>query len=868
MPWYWPFKRAASDQPALPASTDPPPVEVAKALLSPTSSGVGGFTPSVTPPPETKPAGGDGVTIIGGFVTSRERSPALAGAQKWITYDNQLLNVAIVAAAVNIWTQLAGSAKWTVEPNKRGGKDAQRAADLVTQGLLEAQLGTPWRQVVRRQVMKKFRGFAMHEVILRRNSDGMVAVGDIQERPQWTIWRWNRPDPQASWIGVEQMTQAADGRSWYIPRERLFYSVENTLSASPEGVGLLRQTAESTRVLDAYLRYEGIGLQTDLRGIPSAKAPLQDLVNAARTAGKKTDAEIRSYVQNATADLVNFLANHNKDERQGILLDSASFKDNQGNPTGTPQWGFELVSGSSTSLGDVGAAIGRVTRDIARVMCAEWLLLGGEDSGGAYSMHEDKTAMFGLCVNSALDDVADDATRDIATRLVAMNGLDPETCTPKMVPEPIATGAVVAACQALATMAQAALDPRDKAINVLRGRLNLPPAPEVDEAALMLPQGAPEDVEGAPTEDDLPPDGGAPGNPNADPEATDTTIGKYAPEQPRGADGKWSSGSGGGGGSPRPWTLAFDDRDHQRVIGEHRQAESDHRAKAADLKQQIASLRASGKGADGKLKATIGRKIERLATQHDQHRAAATAAREARQAAQAHMEAARAAHVAARRAESAARQDAQWDRVRQESDSMMAIGQHRIGGSDGHAAESSQHELPPVHHISESDTAAAMERASANLQRHSDSLRSRDEHAAMMQRMESQRRGMFGTGGSNVTPREEPKRTQSEWNLHDQLQRESRQASNDRAEARNRAAKPVDPVHAVSLPEAHLHRPSAASRLRSLFSHKRAVEIAGLDATEVAKRYEAALEDLRLDVEAELDVLEDPTITTSPDLPA
>lgn len=556
MAWYsWPFNRSTSAEPIVKAP--------------PSGAGVGGFQPAVTPPAETKPAGADGVSIIGGFVVSRERDPKLAGVQKWITYDNQTLNIAIIASAVNVWTQLAGSARWTVEPNKRGGKDAEKAADIVTQGLLEAQLSTPWRQVVRRQVMKKFRGFAMHEVVLRRRSDDMIVVGDIQDRPQWTIWRWNRPDPQAGWVGVEQQTEIHG--TWYIPRERLFYSVENTLSSSPEGIGLLRQTAEPARVFEIYRRFEGIGLQTDLRGIPLALAPLQEIVQAAKAEGAATPAQINAFVRAATNDLVTFLAAHNKDERQGILLDSAMFKDIQGNPTGGRQWGFDLVKGASSSLPDVNTAIGRETRDIARIMCAEWLLLGGEDSGGAYSMHEDKTAMFGLCVNSALEDVADDATRDIATRLVAMNGLDPETCTPRLVPEPIATGAVKDACQSLMAMTQAALDPRDKAINVLRGRMSLPPAPEVDESMLILPHGdtvtqlGPDGKQvavppaGTQAKKPTPGEGdGEAGNTNARPEAAEkpTKVGKrnahgrsaavvkFDPDQPRDDHGRFGTGSG------------------------------------------------------------------------------------------------------------------------------------------------------------------------------------------------------------------------------------------------------------------------------------------------------------------------------------
>lgn len=478
------------------------------------AAGSGGFTPSAAPPPITDPAGTDGVSIIGGFVVSTERDPRLTGTRKWITFDNQILNVAVIGAAVSVWTRLAGGAKWTLEPNPRGGLGAQVGADLVREGLLEAQLATPWNQCVRRQTMKAFRGFALHEVTVRRRRDDLIVVADIADRPQWTIWRWDRPDPRASWIGVEQQTQLAVGSAApYIPRERLFYSVENTLTPSPEGIGYLRLAAESVRVLELYQQWEGIGFQNDLRGMPVSRAPLALLAQQAKTNGAKDPAAIQAYVQSQTRFLTDFLFGHSKTAEQGVMLDSATYvsKDLAQSPSSIYQWAFDLVKGASSGMPEVGQAIGRIVRDIARIMCAEWLMLGGEDSGGAYSMHEDKTAMFGLTVNSVLDDIAADATRDIAWRLVALNGLDPETCTPKLVPEPIATGAVKDACAALASLQMAGLQPGDPAINILRGRLNLPPAPEVIDVGAMLPRGAEgdpnADPNAAPEEPDQPGDG-------------------------------------------------------------------------------------------------------------------------------------------------------------------------------------------------------------------------------------------------------------------------------------------------------------------------------------------------------------------------
>jgi hypothetical protein len=441
-------------------------------------------------PGPTQASGSDGVRVFSGYLFDGERRRELQRRTKWMTLDNLILDVSIVASVVNVWTTLGGSAKWSLAPNPLGGKDAERGVEIVQQGLLDAQMSKPWAAIHRKQLMKKWRGFALHERVIRRRADGMIVLADLQDRPQWTIDRWDKPDEKSPWVGVQQLT--ALGGRYYIPRQRLFYSVEDTLSPTPEGVGVLRLVAESARVLSLYQEFEGIGMQTDLRGIPLLRAPLSELRKDAKTAGCKTEDQITAYVMAQVKFMQDFLDAHNKAPNQGFMLDSSTFTtlDEQRTPSSIYKWSAEIVQGASRGLPEAAAGIARLTRDIARIVCAEWLLLGGEDSGGAYSMHEDKTAMFGLMINSANVDIANDARRDLATSLVALNGLDPETCTPLMIVEPVATQAVESACRSLLALSQAGLHPRDKAINVLRGRMDLPDAPDIDETDWMLPRGA------------------------------------------------------------------------------------------------------------------------------------------------------------------------------------------------------------------------------------------------------------------------------------------------------------------------------------------------------------------------------------------
>lgn len=439
------------------------------------------------------PSGSDGVYAPGGFYYPgvQERDPKLIGTQKWITYDNTVLATTIVAAAVRAWVNLGSSVKWHAEKNPRGGKNAEKMADIVTQGLLEnTNMSTTWVDIVKLQHMKTFKGFAMHAFGVRRRRDGVVVFSDIQHRPQWTAWRWIKPDEDAPWTDVEQRTRT--GRLYVIPREELFYSVDNLLTGNPEGTGLLRHVVEAARIRDVYTRLEGIGMQTDLNGMPIGRAPMGDLADEARAANCTTPTQITAFVQAKVKFLEDLLAGHNKAADQYLMLDSSPYttRDTQQTPSSLYKWGFDVVR-AAVNVAPVADAIMRLDREIARVMCAPWLMLGDRTSGGNRALSENQTDMFGLSINAANRDIASDGTRDLCTTLTVRNGCDPETDTPKLVAAPVATADAEAACRALLALQQAGLAPDDPARNVMRERMELPPEPERDPALLMIPRPSP-----------------------------------------------------------------------------------------------------------------------------------------------------------------------------------------------------------------------------------------------------------------------------------------------------------------------------------------------------------------------------------------
>lgn len=442
-----------------------------------------------TTPSATQMSGTDGVFAFGGHLTSFERKPELKGSNLYATYDKMMTTTVIVSAAVRYFQNLIGGTSWTVTP-KDDSPDSERAADLVRTGLVEAQLETmPWESVVRKAALYRFYGFSSHEWSLRkRASDGAMIFGDIQHRPQYTVELWDIPPEGGRFVGFVQRAYG-QARQNYVWRDQMLYCVDNTLNDNPDGVGLLRHITEHARRLDRYEQIEGFGYDGDLCGMPIGRVPGAALKEKAATKGKGDD-----WVNEQTAAVRALVRNHFKEPNQGIVLDSEQYT-NPSDPTSSlavPKWAIELLKTETGNLANVHVVIERLTREIARVLGMEFLVLGG-DGKGSLALSRDKTSMFASMLEATLSELSKFATHDLVFPLLRYNGIDPELYAPKFQAEPIATERVEAAVAALVGLAQAGavLTPDDGAIDAIRARLHLPPQPErtpQELAALLAPR--------------------------------------------------------------------------------------------------------------------------------------------------------------------------------------------------------------------------------------------------------------------------------------------------------------------------------------------------------------------------------------------
>lgn len=433
--------------------------------------------------PKTKPSGTDGIAAPGGYLWRGERNSSLVGHRLWLSFSDTIANTIVVAAAARYFLNLISGTEWEVEAREEAGSDGKRAADIVREGLLEADMARPWAAIVRKAALYKFYGFSIHEWIVRRRQDGLIVFADIQHRPQYTIQWWDKPTETAPLVGVVQQTRM--GNRYYLPRERLLYCVDDTLTDSPDGVGMMRHIIEHADRVKRLEELEGISFENDLRGIPLSRAPIAELQALATANGKGA-----SWVEDQLDPLQQFGEHHVKNANLALTLDSSTYKNPQGDISTVPKWALEILKGDGGPLVDVAKAITRVNLEIARAFGAEFMMMGGESSGGSRAMHEDKTSQFGNLIQATLAEIASYARNDLARTLVALNGLDPDLCTPNLLPGAVSTEAVGQICTALLALAQAGapLLPGDPAVGQLRKRMHLADQPAMTpDLAGMLP---------------------------------------------------------------------------------------------------------------------------------------------------------------------------------------------------------------------------------------------------------------------------------------------------------------------------------------------------------------------------------------------
>jgi len=411
-----------------------------------------------------------GTAIYGGYIQHNEKSSLLVSREeRYRTYSEMLANSSIVSTGVRLFLSIISKTKWTFVPSEF---DIDNEFSSLAESALTVTPATPWHRIVRRAAMYRFYGFSIQEWTAK-HQDGIITFADIAPRAQITIDRWD-VNTDGTVCGLVQMSPQ-DNRQIYIPRTKCLYMVDDSLNDSPEGLGLFRHLIAPSKRLKRYEQLEGVGFETDLRGIPIGRGPFMEM-HALVTSGTITNAQ-RLELE---APLRAFIDNHIRSERLGILLDSGTYKnqDESQNPSPQKQWDIDILKGSSTSFAENAAAIERINREMARILGVEHLLLGSS-STGSFALSKDKTSTFLAIVDSVLTEISESIESDLLKVLWSLNGW-PVEMMPTVTNDTAAHLSVEQITAALRDLAASGvmLDETDPIINDIRAMMGVSLMPD------------------------------------------------------------------------------------------------------------------------------------------------------------------------------------------------------------------------------------------------------------------------------------------------------------------------------------------------------------------------------------------------------
>lgn len=360
-----------------------------------------------------------GTVIVGGFVQEKERNRRLTGQEKYKTFSDIVANVTIVAAGISIYLSFIGKAKWKIV-----AKDPDNAAAVEHAEFIERCINgmeTPWSRVVRKLAMYRMYGFVITEWTAKKGKQGEIEILDVESRPCFTIDQWD-VDENGNVQGVVQRSPLTSVPN-YIPKSKMIYLVEDSLTDDPRGLGILRQIVKTADQLDDYERLEQIGFETDMRGIPVLTAPLETLKKLV-----KNNEITKEQFDEIKKELRSLIKNHIRSTDSGVLLPSETYTavgDSGNNVSSVAKYDFKLVSGDHYGHAEIGEAINRKQKEIARALGVEQLLLG-ESSTGSLALSRDKSKALADVINSVLLEIKQAVDKDLIQPISMLNGIPEE----------------------------------------------------------------------------------------------------------------------------------------------------------------------------------------------------------------------------------------------------------------------------------------------------------------------------------------------------------------------------------------------------------------------------------------------------------
>jgi hypothetical protein len=296
-------------------------------------------------------------------------------------------------------------------------------------------------------------------------TDGRWGWRKIEPRSQDTLWRWLF-DIEGGLDGmIQQDIYRPTGGNVVLPIEKSILFRTRSIKGSPEGRSLLRPAVRSWFFLKRIQEIEAVGIERDLAGMPIMEVPREVLLEDAEPADRAIRTALETMIQQIRVD-----------ERWGGLIPTEL--DREGKPTG---FKFRLQTTGGRRMINTNDIIRRYESRIAMVFMAEFIMIG-MDKVGTESLHEGKSSMFKLALETILTDmIASPFNRFGIGRLMSLNRV-PQEFWPILTPPALDSPDLEKMGIFIQSLATAGVLSPNKPLEAkLLADAKLPPPPEEDE---------------------------------------------------------------------------------------------------------------------------------------------------------------------------------------------------------------------------------------------------------------------------------------------------------------------------------------------------------------------------------------------------
>lgn len=242
-------------------------------------------------------------------------------------------------------------------------------------------------------------------------SDGKIGIKKLAVRAPWTIQRFEVDTNTGDVLGVHQMVTWGKAPVM-IPKEKSVYYRTTSLNNDPSGRSVLRNAFVAYTYLNRIQAYEAIAIERELHGIPLGRMPAEYLSADAT----QDQASLRAQFETALRDVKN-------NEQGYVLLPSDVYMDVDGKPTNQRLMDLELITANGSRSIQIDPVVRRYQNDIARSLMAEFLMLGGGQSG-SYALSKTKTDLFLRSMESYINAIVDTLNKQLIETLWQLNGFD------------------------------------------------------------------------------------------------------------------------------------------------------------------------------------------------------------------------------------------------------------------------------------------------------------------------------------------------------------------------------------------------------------------------------------------------------------